>query len=275
MSGFVNFNGLLLEQGTAIFTADSRAFRYGDGLFETMRTTVGDIRLKELHFERLFNGIETLQIKLPAGINAAVLEQEVFRTISRNNITGEARVRLSVFRGEGGLYQPEGPGSGYVIQVWPLPSLATINENGLVLGVYKDAKKSCDKLANLKSNNYLIYLMAALHCKNKRWNDCLVLNHHDRVCDGSIANVFWVKEGKIFTPPLSEGGVAGVMRKHLLEILPAKGFIVEQRQSAVVDIETADEVFLTNAVTGIRWAKELNGRVFGNKIIMKLWKATF
>jgi len=273
MTGWVNFNGSLEEQGTALFTAGSRAFRYGDGLFETMRALDGNIRLRELHFERLFEGMARLQIKLP--ITDSFLQKQVMRTIEKNKIKGEARVRLTVFRGEGGLYETDGPGSGYLIQAWSMQHKDKINENGLVTGVYTAAAKNCDALANIKSNNYLVYVMAALHAKNNLWNDCIVLNNHGRVCEATIANIFWIKGEKIFTPPLTEGCVAGVMRRHLLETLPGKGFVLEERAAISDDIENADEVFLTNAVSGIRWVREMNGHEFGNKISTLLFRSTF
>ncbi len=275
MSGWVNFNGSLVPPGTALLTADSRALRYGDGLFETIRVADGTIILKDFHFERLFAGTGILQIRLPSTHNPLFFEQEIFKTIGKNRINGEARVRLSVFRGEGGLYETEGPGTGYIIQVWPLAPKDEINENGLVIGAYDDALKSCDKLANIKSNNYLVYAMAALHARKNRWNDCLVLNNYGRVSDATIANVFWVKNEMIFTPPLQEGCVSGVMRRHLLESLPDRGYSIKELPASIATLEDADEIFLTNAISGIRWVREFNGKSFGNQMSSALFNSTF
>jgi branched-chain amino acid aminotransferase len=275
MSGWVNFNGSMKEEGMPLLTADSRALRYGDGLFETMRVANGSIQLKELHFDRLFKGAEILQMNLGTILKADLLEKQVLKTIDKNRIQEDARIRLMIFRGEGGLYETDGPGGGYIIQTWPLPPREDINVNGLVMGVYVQAKKHCDILANIKSNNYLLYAMAALHAKNNRWNDCLVLNSYGRVCDATIANVFWVKDKKIFTPPLSEGCVAGVMRRHLIETLPAMGYTVQEIPAEISDLETADELFLTNVISGIRWVREFNGKTFGNTISTALFRSTF
>jgi branched-chain amino acid aminotransferase len=120
-----------------------------------------------------------------------------------------------------------------------------------------------------------VYVLAALHAKSNHWNDCIILNDQNRVCDATIANVFWVKNRTIFTPPLSEGCVSGVMRKHLLDALPQRGFRVEQRTAFAGDLEGADEVFLTNVISGIRWVKEFNGRFFGNAISSEIYTSTF
>ena len=86
-----------------------------------------------------------------------------------------------------------------------------------------------DEFSNLKSNNYLGYAMGAMYAKKHKFHDCLMLNSSNRICDATVANVFWVKDGKIFTPPLSEGCVAGVMRAHLINRLPENGMEVLEK----------------------------------------------
>ncbi len=275
MSGWINVNGKFLASGIAVFTADSRAFRYGDGLFETIKVVEGILELKELHFKRLYSGMEILQIKLPTIFNAGFLEQQVLKTIAKNKITTPARVRLAVFRGEGGLYEPDGKGAGYLIQVWTLDKTGALNENGLIIGAYYGASKNCDLLSGIKSNNYLVYVMAALFAKNNRWNDCLVINNHGRVCDATIANLFWIKNARLYTVPLTEGGVAGVMRQHLIDSLPAKGWEVIEKPVTLGELEEADELFLTNSMSGIRWVNLLNNHHFTNNLTREIWRATF
>jgi branched-chain amino acid aminotransferase len=100
----------------------------------------------------------------------------------------------------------------------------------------------------------------------------LVLNQHERICDATIANIFWVKDEKIFTPSLGEGCVAGVMRKKILELpTPNSGFLVQESVLTEDILLQADEVFLTNAVTGIRWVKECPGKIYNNTISRKLF----
>jgi branched-chain amino acid aminotransferase len=276
MKGWLNFNGELVEEKKPVLTADNRAFRYGDGLFETMKVVMGSIQLKELHFERLFRGMELLQMRVKGFINAELLEEQVFRTINKNRLSGPIRVRLTMYRGEGGLYEFSGAYAGYVIQVWPLSSsYLALNENGLVIGLYESTKKSADAIANIKSNNYLGYVMAALHSKQNKWNDALLLNSKDRVCDSTVANVFWIKDDVIHTPPLSEGCVAGVMRSHLLQSLPHRGFQVLEKETNISDLLEADELFLTNAINGIRWVKSFNGRDYTNTKTSQIYQSTF
>ncbi len=141
-----------------------------------------------------------------------------------------------------------------LIQCWPLPEhLLQLNENGLHIGIYSGARKTCDAFANLKSNNYLPYLLSAQFAKQHQLNDAVLLNVFDRICDASIANIAWIKNGTIFTPPLSEGCVAGVMRRYLLEQCEnITGIKFLEQTGTANDLEQADELFLTNAISGIR-----------------------
>jgi len=250
---FININGKIANADTPALAADNSSYRYGDGLFETAKVSQGDLMLASLHFERLFSGLGLLKYELPAFFSAEKLQEEVLQLCKKNNCSKLARVRLSVYRGHGGLYVGDTK-TGYIIGCWPLDeNINQLNENGLVVDVYPDARKSCDAFASLKSASHLPYVMAALYAKENKLNDCLVLNEYGRIADSTIANVFIVKDGVIITPALSEGCIAGVMRKYLLEQLGKAGYKIKETQLTIQDIKEADEFFLTNAIRGIRW----------------------
>lgn len=271
MDQFVNDNGRFVHTGTPIFQADNRSFRYGDGLFETIKVHDNRIVLQKFHFERMFSGLETLLFKLPKHWTDEFFRQQVLDLCTKNNIS-TGRVRISFYRGEGGLYDLEKAKAQFIIEAWPLPGTEfRMNENGLIIDIFVNAKKSCDQYSNIKSNNYLPYVMAALYAKEKQFNDCIVLNQFERICDATIANVFWVKENIIYTPPLTEGPVSGVIRRYLLEQLPSYGFSVREEPVDTGSLKIADEIFLTNAIHGLRWVKEFNGSVFKNDISSEIY----
>lgn len=268
---FINFNGDLLPSETAVLTADNRGFRYGDGLFETMKVEQGRLLLERYHFERLLAGVRLLQFELPAFFTAEKLAGQVLELCQKNGHQASARVRLVVFRGDGGLYDPINHFPHYIIQTWPLsPGSHLLNENGLAIDIFPEGRKACDSFANLKSNNYLLYVLAALYARKHRLNDCLVLNSHDRIADSTIANLFYCRQGRIYTPPLTEGGVAGVMRRYLLEFLPGAGFSVEEKETCREDLEGAEEVFLTNALKGIKWVRSFGATTYGCELVTSL-----
>jgi branched-chain amino acid aminotransferase len=105
--------------------------------------------------------------------------------------------------------------------------------------------------------------MAAIHAAKHHFGDCLVLNSFGNVCEATIANVFTIKGKHVLTPALSEGCVAGVMRRYLLHKLPGLGFSVQEGHLPVADLSGADEIFLSNAVSGTRWVQQFENRTYG------------
>lgn len=269
MSIFFTYNDIIYKEGTGIISPDNRALRYGDGLFETLKFKKGKIQLQDYHFERLFFGMTLLQFEIPKYFTSEYLESKVSEICTKNKHNSLARVRLMVFRGNGGLYDAENNIPNYIIQTWDIEESRELNSNGLILDIYPDARKSCDKLANLKSNNFLPYLMAALYAKQIKANDCILLNNYERICDTTIANIFITKDNIIYTPPLTEGSVAGVMRRFVIEKLSSNFRIVEKPLS-IDDVKNAEEVFLTNSIKGIRWVKQLRGSQYTNLTVKKI-----
>ena len=251
------FDGRFLPADRPVLLVDNKGYRYGDGIFETIKVHKGMILLDDLHFERLFTGFKTLGFAVPELLDAEKLRKQILLLCAKNQCADLARVRLTAFRGHGGINEDSGL-CHYSIEAWTAPpSVNEWNENGLVTGLYTDAKKSCDGLSHLKSANYLPYVMAARFAKEKKWNDAMVMNSHDRIAETSIMNLYIVKDGEIHTPPLSEGCVSGIMRKYLLSKLP-----IQERPLTERDLLVADELFLSNAMTGIRWIKEFGEREY-------------
>jgi branched-chain amino acid aminotransferase len=273
---WINYDGALLRAGTPILTPASRAFRYADGLFETMLVKDGQIRLATHHFDRLFSGLHFLGFVPPASFSPKSLQGEIVGLCEKNGHSNSARVRLTAFRGEGGLFDHPDPHPHYTIESSPFPlESAALNARGLVIDLYPNGRKACDQLANLKSNNYLLYTLAALHAQSHHLDECLVLNSYNRLADSTIANLFYIRDRRIFTPPLSEGGVAGVMRRHLLESGRAAGFPIEEVPVTLEDLLNADEVFLTNALRGIRWVASLRETRYTNCLTQDIYKRIF
>ena len=248
---------------------DNRSFRYGEGLFETMRKTTRGIALWERHLARIQNGMQVLNMSFPSHVQADTFLKEIDKLVQKNKIASDARIRLTCFRGNGALWD-EGDGFHYLIQSWNLPR-AEFNLNGLDIGLYTGGAKSCDPLSNLKSNNYLLYSLAAQYGKKQKWNDALVLNQYGRLADSTIANIFFIKNGVIHSPALTEAPVAGVMRGYLIDQLPALGFRVAEGAYSAADLADADEVFLSNAIHGIRWVKRMDQSIYGNRITAEIY----
>lgn len=269
---FVNYNGTLVGEDTPLVRAGNRGLRYGDGVFETMKVIEGEIRLGKYHFERLFESLHSLQFTLPDEFTPDYLKAQILLLTDTNRVRDAARVRISCFRKEGNLYQLSAPSPDFIIEAVSLSGTnLELNKTGLAVDIYPEARKSCDRFASIKSNNYLPYLMGALFARQHKLDDALILNTWDRICDSTISNIFWIRQNRIYTPPLSEGCIGGVMRRHLLQLLPAHGFKVEHQPLTVDELNEADEVFLTNALSGIRWVGVFRTCKYKNNISQSLY----
>ena len=269
-----NYNGKIFKEHTPLIGADNRGLRYGDGLFETMKMKSGQLILDNEHFARLWKGMAVLQFAVPKHFDPEKLAEEILLVAKKNQHDKAARVRITVFRGDGGLYDAADNIPNYIIQTWALPEgNGELNSNGLDIGIYTTVKKSCDILSNLKTNNYLPYVMAALEAKKQKWNDAVVLNSYGRVCDTTIANIFLIKDETVYTPALSEGCVAGVFRKYIIDQLVTIGFTCNEKEITIEDLLGADEVFLTNSIYNVRWVKTVNDKNFASSIIQRIYAA--
>ncbi len=270
---FLFYNGKFSKTGKPLISPDNRSFRYGDGFFETMKMVSGKIQLADYHFERLFSSLELLQFQKPDYFTADYLKEQAGKLAKKNYHHKLARIRLTVFRGDGSLYDVSNHFPHHLIQTWELlPANNSLNENGLMIGIFRDAQKVCDRFSAIKSNNYLSYVMAALWAKQQKLNDAVLLNPYNRVADATIANIFIVKDGVIKTPALTEGAVNGVMRRHLLQLLKQENMPVEETQLTVEELEQASEIFLTNSIYGIKWVKQLGENKYTNQLSSLLHK---
>ncbi len=270
---FLNYNGKIYRAGKLLISPDNRSFRYGDGCFETIRMINRKIILEAEHFERLFSSIELLKFEKPDFFTTTFLKEQMIQLTQKNLHDKDARIRLTIFRGDGGLYDAENNIPGFIIQSWPLNAENTaLNRTGLVLDIFPDARKASDNFSHIKSNNFLPYVMAALWARKNDLNDALVLNVYQRIADATIANVFMVKDGIVKTPALTEGCIGGVMRKYLLRCLRKEGIPAEETQVSVDDVKEASEIFLTNAVNGIRWVRKCGGSHYRLQLTSLLYK---
>ena len=273
MNTLVNLNGKLLNEKNALVSVNNRSFRYGDGCFETMKVINSKISLPEFHVARLFASLHLLYFELPSFFTPTFILQSIKELVEKNKHQQLARVRLTIFRGNGGLYDPENHYPNYLIQSWPLnPENNKLNENGLVIGTYTNGFKAADTLANIKSNNFLLYALAAMHSKQQHWNDALVLNHKETFADATIANLFIISNKTITTPPLTDGPVNGTMRRHLLQQLPALGYSVHEQSITPELLTQANECFLSNAIFGIKWVSQHGDTTFHAKHVFTIHK---
>ncbi|HJV19029.1 MAG TPA: aminotransferase class IV [Sediminibacterium sp.] len=270
---FLFNDGKFLRSDKPLIAPDNRSFRYGDGFFETMKWCKGNILLEQYHTDRLFRSLETMKFRPPHYFTARYITDAIQQLVKKNGHHELARIRLTIYRGEGGIYDEQHHFPHLLIQSCDLnPANNLLNENGLEIDLYRPAIKSADDFSRIKSNSYLPYVMAAIWAKEQRLNDALLLNAFGNIADATIANLFVVKNGFIKTPPLSDGPVAGAMRQYLIDRLRKLQYEVEESSVSPEDLAGASEVFLTNAIYGIRWVKQFQQNQYCPQLVYGLHK---
>jgi branched-chain amino acid aminotransferase len=274
MGNFFNYNGKVYKNGDLIISADNRGLRYGDGLFETLKFQHEKLIFADAHFQRLWKGMEVLQFEIPKNFTHGFLQEEIYSLLKKNKIENSARVRLNIFRSSGGLYDPKDHLPNYIIEAMPLSEdVGKWNSNGLILGVYDEVKKSCDMLSNLKHNNYLPSVMAALQAKKEKWNDAIILNTYNRICESTIANIFIIKDEVVYTPALGEGCVAGIIRDFIINNISSLGFKSIEKEITIDELMNADEVFLTNSIYTMRWVQQIDDKKYTSHLAHKIYSS--
>jgi len=264
MENYIYDNGEFIPKDHSVLLIDNRGFRYGDGLFETMRMCDGKIPLLDEHLKRLNEGLKLLQIIPPYAILPQSIK-DITGKLSILNQAKNARFRLSVYREGKGRYLPEEHNAGVLVECEALGDAEfSLNKKGLHIGYYADIPKVATALSPFKTSNALPYVLASIYSQNQGWDDCLVLNQYGRIADALYSNVMIVKDNKMYTPPTSEGGVRGVMCETLKKVLESNEFFVEEKSLEVTDLFQAHEVLLTNASSGIRWVKSFGEHRYDN-----------
>ena len=244
-------------------SVNNRGLLYGDGLFETMAVRNSEIQLWEAHWQRLSFGCKQLSIGLP---DKNMIENEIEVLIESNN-EKQFVIKLIVTRGEGqrGYRFTNKQNTTRILSSHSWPNYLDRYQTEGVVVCYCETKLSeNEKLAGIKHLNRLEQVLA-----RNEWDDefqeGLMLTTQGNVVDGTMSNFFAVQDNKIFTPGLSLCGVEGVMRKTVIKAAKEKGYSIYEKDFNKVEIEQADELFLTNSLFGI-WPVKLIGKIRFTKV---------
>jgi 4-amino-4-deoxychorismate lyase len=232
--------------------ADDRGLQYGDGLFETMAAREGRIRAFPLHMARLDAGCARLGIPMPP---ADLIEDECLQVLED---LGTGVVKLIVTRGSGprGYRPPHEPTVTRVVMAGA-PRAALEAGEGIAVCVCETRLSRNERLAGIKHLNRLEQVLACAEWDDAGIAEGLMLATDDRVIGATAANIFLVRHGRLYTPDIRDCGVAGVMRQQVLTLAKALEIGVEVGDFGLPELRAADEIFLTNALTGIRPVTEV------------------
>ncbi len=250
-------NGEFIQEEEARVSVFDRGFLYGDGVFETLRVYNGKPFLLDRHLGRLAHSLGGLYINDPYDFEQRY--DYVKELIVRNNAK-ESILRIQVSRGVGkrgytssGNYSPTA-----VISLHDAPP---VNDKGHQLdliaasGILADH----DPLSTLKTSNKLVNIIAMREAERAEAHDAVLFNGQGYTTETSSSNIFIVLEGKLYTPPLASGCLAGITRGYVLELAAELGIDSLQKDLELEQLKNSEGFFLTNSIQEIQPVKSLNG----------------
>lgn len=271
----INFNGTLQDSDLQL-TVSNRSFRYGDGVFETLKVVNGKILFFEDHYFRLMASMRIIRMQIPMSFTLEFLEKEILKLLIFHQIENSARVRFTVFRNPGGFYLPTDNTVSYVIEASSIQSeLYQFAKSTFEVDLYKDFSIPKQLLSTLKTANKLINITASIFAKENYLDGALLINEDKNVIEAANGNLFMIIGNKLITPPISEGCLNGIMRKQIIALAKQMNTLeVLETPISPFDLQKADELFVTNVVVGIqpitKYRKKEFGFVFAEKLLERL-----
>jgi branched-chain amino acid aminotransferase len=249
-------NGALVEEQDARISPADHGFLLGDGVFETLRSYSGRLPTLREHLDRLAEGTRALGIATPSLDD---LERATHDLLAVSELE-DARLRITVTSGAGppGLGRGEGPPTVLItavpLRAWPPTATA-------VVAPWPHDERS--PLAGVKTTSRVDTVLALGYARQRGADEALFLNGRGDVCEASTANVFAVFDGRVTTPPLSAGCLAGITRDHVLELCKELAIDALEEDFDRSGLSRAQELFLTSSTRGVQPLVAVEGRAVG------------
>jgi branched-chain amino acid aminotransferase len=249
----INFNGSIVSHDSSLL-AQNRAFLFGDAVFETVKIVNSKILFLEDHYFRLMSSMRVVRMEIPMNFTMEYLEEQILTLATAKGVAVSARARITVYRNDGGYYLPQVNTVSFLIN-------AEIQENTLyamdhdeyVVDLYTDFYIPRQLLSSIKTTNKILNTTGSIFANENGLDNCLLLNDSKNVVEALQGNIFMLKDNILFTPPVSEGCLNGVMRKQILALARKLDTIeVMEQIISPFDLQKADELFITNVIKGIQ-----------------------
>lgn len=269
----VNHNGKLVEDAQAHLSVKNRGFAYGDSVFETIRAINGKIMFWEDHYFRLMASMRIMRMEIPPNFSPEFLEEEITELIKASSLENSpVRVKFSVYRKEGGFYNPATREIDYIITVEQIQdSFYTLKESAYEVELFKDHYVTSGLLSSIKTNNRAVNVLGSIFASENAYDNCLLLNEKKSVVEALNGNIFLVKDKKIKTAPIQDGALNGIIRKQLLTIVEQiEELGIEEASISPFELQKADELFITNVVVGIQPITKYRKKEYDNSVAKEL-----
>lgn len=270
------YNGKSFPLDHPCIKHNDRGLTLGHGLFETIFINKGTIPALDYHWQRLETSAPLIGITVPFSKDKFL---EMLASLIERNVLQEkiavARITITHGESERGILPTTNLEPNYIISVNEYTHVTKPYYSILIASTRKNEKSIS---ARVKSISYLDNILAKQEAISQGYDEAILLNTESNVADGAITNIFIVKDNQIYTPPIADGSLPGVVRRILLQQLTSEFSIIEKSISPV-ELFNADEVFLTNALIGIQQVNKINKQKYetfsvGNIVsiqLKKLW----
>lgn len=269
----VNINGKIIQNSEAFIPLSNRGFSYGDAVFETLKVNGNKIVFWEAHYFRLMASMRILRMDIPMHFTPEFLQSEITTLVQAYaHSSASYRIKLFVYRSSGGLYTPDSNSIEYVITISDLPSdIYHLSEEDCEIELFKDFLISPSLLSTLKTNNKVVNVVGSIFAKENNYANCLLLNTNKQVVEALNGNVFLIHGDVVKTPPLSDGCLKGIVRQILTEYIKSSSdFTLEEASISPFELQKADEIFITNVISGIIPVTKYRKKLYSSKVSKKL-----
>ena len=263
----ININGNI--QDTSNFAIENnRGFLFGDAIFETIKVNGTKILFLEEHYLRLMASMRICRMEIPMNFTMEFMEEQILKLIElqKNNVSN--RVRFTVYRNAEGFYNPTSNDVQFIITCSELSSDKYLfSTSNYEIELFKDFHVSKHLLSTLKTNNKMINVVASVFAKDNGFENCLLINDDKNVVEAINGNVFMKMGNQLITPPTSDGCLNGIMRKQILAIVnKMENIQIIEKSISPFDLQKADELFITNVITGIQPITKYRKKEFTSEV---------
>lgn len=268
----INLNGKLVTEDKAQLSYTNRGSNFGDALFETIRVSGGKIFFWEDHYFRLMASMRILRMEIPMNFTMEYLSEQILSVIDPSEKSSTHRVKILVWREATGKYSPDSNDIGFLISSIKLEeSFFIIQDSFYEIELFKDHYVTSGLLSTLKTNNKIINVLGSIYAKENDFENCLLLNENKQVVEALNGNIFLVNGYKIKTPPITDGCLNGILRKQIIKILGTMpDYILEESSVSPFELQKADEIFITNVVTGIQPVSKYRKKEYASAVAKEL-----
>jgi branched-chain amino acid aminotransferase len=257
------YNGKIISSDKVHIALDSTWARFAPGFFETMKFAHGTLFFWEDHYDRMKLGAKFWDVKIPT---KPKLLKSIFDLIEASGL-GAARIRLQFIIGN------KENDIDFLATISPLEyEHYTWNDRGYGLTYFDKHLIAAQQAPAFKSNSRDLYLLAERTVQKKLDTDVVLMNTQKEVVDTPRFSIFWIKNGVIYSPPVSAGGVDSTFSKFLFGQKREWDLKLFHKPTKLKDLESADEIFLANVIRGIQWVKSFRKSKYTHEMTLDLFE---